>query len=147
MAEETINTQTPAPEVPTSRAEERITELSEKVRLTSLERDELKTLNTSVTKERDAFASLVDVVATNPAAKDHKDAILEKVKLGLTPEDATYAVLGKAGLLGGAPQPVTQQTVAGGSAPTTIMQQAEKPVSEMTQAERREQLSREIVWQ
>ncbi len=135
-----------------SQAQQRITQLSEKVRLTSEERDEKARLLQEATekqslaeKERDFYQGFSDVVATNPAAKDHKDAILEKVKLGYTPEDAAYAVLGKAGLLGTqAPTPVM---AAGGSASNTITQNTEKPVAEMSQQERRDQLSKDLIWQ
>lgn len=146
MADEIINT--PAPTQETSRAEERIKELSDKVRLTSEERDEKARLLDVATRERDFYQSFTDLVATNPAAKDHKDAILEKVKGGYTTEDATFAVLGKAGLLGGAPQTTApSQTVAGGSAAHTITQTGEKPVAEMSQDERRAQLEKELLWQ
>ncbi len=146
MADETITNSTPAPE--NSRAEERIKERSDKVRLTSEERDEKARLLETTTRERDFFAGFTDIVASNPAAKDHKDAILEKVKSGYTAEDATFAVLGKAGLLGGSPQIQQNQpqatTVAGGSAATTI-QTGEKPVAELSQAEKREQLSKILI--
>lgn len=126
MADETIIP--PAPEHE-NRAQERITQLSEKVRLTSEERDEKNRLlevegakNTELTRERDFYQGFSDVVATNPAAKDHKEDILAKVKSGYTVEDATFAVLGKAGKLGvQAPAAPTQQ-IAGGSAPITVPQ-------------------------
>jgi hypothetical protein len=144
MADEPIIT--PTPPADSSRAEERIKELSEKVRLTSEERDEKARLLDTTTRERDFYASFTDVVATNPAAKDHKDAILEKVKGGYTPEDATFAVLGKAGLLGGTqPQPQTQMSPAGGSATTTV-QPGEKPMAEMSQAERRAALAKDLLF-
>lgn len=145
MADETIIPPVTAQEP--SRAEERIKELSDKVRLTSEERDEKARLLETTTRERDFYQSFTDLVATNPAAKDHKDAILEKVKGGYTTEDATFAVLGKAGLLGGQPQSSPTQGVAGGSAANTITQAGEKPVSEMSQTERREQLAKELLWQ
>jgi hypothetical protein len=145
MADEPTIIQPVTPtEVPTSRAEERITDLSEKVKLTSQERDAEKTRNEELTRERDFYAGFSDVVATNPAAKDHKEDILAKVKSGYSVEDATYAVLGKAGKLG---NPVSQPTMpAGGSATTITPQSGEKPVAEMTQDERRAQLSKDLIW-
>ena len=126
-----------------SPAEERITQLSEKVRLTSEERDEKSRLLNEVTKERDFFQGFSDVVTTNPAAKDHKDDILAKVKSGYTVEDATYAVLGKAGKLGqNAPRPVESMNPAGGSAITTPNQSGDKPISEMTLAEKRAEIEK-----
>lgn len=141
MADEQIITLPSEP----SRAEERIKELSDKVKTTSEERDVKSRELEAANRERDFFKSFSDVVATNPAAKDHQDAILEKVKGGYTAEDATFAVLGKAGLLGG--QPVQQQAtqVAGGSAVTNV-QSGEKPMSEMTQSDRREQLAKDLLW-
>ena len=130
-----------------SEVEKRIKTLSDKVRLTAEERDEQARLlreagdkTAAVERERDFYQGFSDVVSTNPAAKDHKDAILEKVKLGYTVEDATYAVLGKAGKLNN-PAPTTEtQPIAGGSAVTNPPQGGEKSISEMTQAERREVL-------
>lgn len=136
-----------------SEAEKRIRQLSDKVRLTAEERDEKERLfkeesekRTIAEKERDFYQGFSDVVTTNPAAKDHKDEILTKVKSGYTVEDATYAVLGKAGKLGQpkAPEPVMP---AGGSAVVTPTQTGAKSISEMTQAERRAQLEKDIVWQ
>src|SRR3990167_1056529 len=90
-----------------SEAQKRITQLSEKVRLTSEERDEKEKLlkaetekSAGLEKERNFYQGFSDIVSTNPAAKDHRDEILSKVKGGYTVEDATFAVLGKAGKLG-----------------------------------------------
>ena len=139
---EIIQTQPVAtPEVP--RSQERIKELSDKVELTAKERDEMKTLNETTTRERDFYKGFSDIVSTQPAAKEHQEEILEKVQKGYSVQDATYAVLGAAGKLGGAPAP----QVAGGSADTTITQGGNKTIAEMTQAERREQLAKEIGWE
>lgn len=131
-----------------NRAEERIRQLSEKVELTAKERDEKdKLLQENATKiatleKENAFnSSFADILGSHPAAKEHKDAIKEKVLAGYTPEDAAYAVLGKAGQLGTAPAP----QVAGGSAATTP-QPAQKPINEMAQDERRAALEKELQW-
>lgn len=130
--------------VTTNPSEERIKQLSEKVRLTSEERDEKdrlfaeqSTKITSAERERDFYKSFADVVATNPAAKDHQDDILAKVTSGYTVEDATFAVLGKAGKLN---QPVIEtQHIAGGSAVITPPQGgATKSISEMSRDEKRQ---------
>ena len=129
-----------------SPAEERITQLSEKVRLTSAERDEKDRLLGEVTKERDFYSGFSEVVTTNPLAKDHKDDILAKVKLGYTVEDATFAVLGKAGKLGqNAPKPAEPMNPAGGSAVINPSPSEDKKPSEMTQAERRAALEKELL--
>lgn len=125
-----------------SEVEKRIKTLSEKVRLTSEERDEKDRLlkeqsdkTSAVERERDFYIGFSDVVSANPAAKDHKDEILVKVKSGYTVEDATYAVLGKAGKLS---QSKTDEiATAGGSAANAVQQTGEKSINEMTQAERR----------
>lgn len=112
-----------------SESQKRITQLSEKVRLTSEERDEKNRLleeqstkNAELTRERDFYQGFSDVVSTNPAAKDHRDEILGKVKGGYSVEDATFAVLGKAGKLGNQQVPAPVQSPAGGSASTTVPQ-------------------------
>lgn len=128
-----------------SEAEKRIKKLSGDVRTMAGERDAEKLAretaeNTAkeATRERDFYAGFADTVAANPAAKEHKDEILEKVKGGYSVEDATYAVLGKAGKLGGAPA-VEDSSPAGGSATTTAAPAA-KTVSEMSREDKRKQL-------
>lgn len=135
-------------------SQKRIKQLSDKVRLTSEERDEQARLlkeqseKTSVAeKERDFYQGFSDVVTTNPAAKDHKEEILAKVKSGYTVQDATYAVLGAAGKLSGTTPPAPTPQVAGGSATTTTTQTGTKPISEMSQEERRAALEKELILQ
>lgn len=147
MADQQIIETTPPQEPPKeSRAEERIKQLSEKVELTSKERDEFKTLNESVTRERDFYKGYSEVVAKTPAAKDYQEQIKEKVLKGYSVEDATYAVLGKEGKLGDAQPIQTQSTPAGGSAIVTPPQTGQKEISAMTQAERRAQLEKDLAW-
>lgn len=126
-----------------TRAEERIKQLSEKVELTSKERDEMRSLNETTTRERDFYKGYAEIVSTQPNAKDHQDEIKEKVLKGYSVQDATFAVLGAAGKLGQS-APVPQ--VAGGSAATAMPQGGQKEIKDMTQAERREQLSKDMVW-
>ncbi len=135
-----------------TRTNQRINELSEKVKLTSQERDEKDRLlkesgeKIATLEKENAFNSgFSDVLGTHSAAKDHKDEIKAKVLAGYTVEDATYAVLGKAGKLGGA-APVQAQ-VGGGSADTTITQTSNKTVQEMSLSEKRDQLSKDLLWQ
>lgn len=128
-----------------NRSQERITELSGKVETIAKERD-TATAKADEADRRAAFAEgFADIVATQPNAKDHKDEIKEKVFKGYSVQDATYAVLGAAGKLGGASAPIPQ--VAGGSATTTMPQGGVKEVKDMSQAERREQLSKDLGWQ
>lgn len=95
-------------------------------------------------KENTFNSGFADIVGTRPMAKDHKDEIKAKVMSGYSVEDATFAVLGKAGKLGvEAPRP---DSPAGGSATNAIPQDAVKSPAEMTQTERREALSKELIW-
>lgn len=137
-------------EVEERKENKRIKDLSEKVKLTSEERDELRdelkkqteqkeVEKAELTRERDFYAGFADVVSSNPAAKDHKDDILAKVKSGYTVEDATFAVLGKAGKLG-QPKPEPRPNPAGGSAINQPVAGSQKTAAEMTQAERRAEL-------
>ena len=148
MTEE-LNNQ-PSDEDGESRSQQRIKQLSDKVELTAKERDELKVLRVEDQKKiaelerENAFNSgFAEVLGTHVAAKDHKDAIKEKVMAGYSVEDATFAVLGKAGKLG---ETSSSPQVAGGSA-TTTPQSTQKEVKDMNQAERREVLSKELIWQ
>lgn len=127
--------------------QERITQLSDKVKTTAEERDTAQA-SLAEAERRAAFAEgFVDIVTTQPAAKDHKDEIKEKVLKGYSVLDATYAVLGAAGKLGGTPTEQPRPIVAGGSADTTITDTAKKSPSEMTQAEKRSQLEKDLIWQ
>lgn len=132
-----------------SRSQERIQQLSEKVELTSRERDE----KDNIVKERDvkiaelerenAFNSgFVDILGNHPAAKDHKDEIKAKVLAGYSAEDAALAVLAKAGKLGASVAPMVAPQVAGGSASTVIASNGEKSITDMSTAEKREALAK-----
>jgi hypothetical protein len=145
MADETITQPAPTPEAEPSRAQERITELSEKVRIEAEARTAAETAKAEAEK-RAAFAEgYADFVSNNPAAKEFKAQIQEKVMAGMSVEDAGFAILGKAGKLG-APATAPQAPVAGGSAAIQPPQQAQKNPSEMTQEERRKQLEKELQW-
>jgi len=92
-------------------------------------------------EKKAAFAeAFSDIVAQNPEAKDFKADIQAKVMAGYTPEDAAFAVLGKAGKLA-QPPAAPQMSAAGGSASINLPQQGtEKSIAEMTQAEKRAEL-------
>lgn len=151
MAEDKI-IESPVSEVELSRRDERIKQLSEKVEHTAKERDE----QAKLVKDRDekiatlekegAFSSgYAEVLSTHPAAKDHKDEIKEKVLKGYSVEDAALAVLGKAGKLGAVQAP--PKSPAGGSADTAMPQGGQKDIKDMSLAEKRAQLEKEIIWQ
>src|SRR3990167_994874 len=72
-----------------NKVEKRITDLSDKVRLTSEERDELKGLlateqaaKEAAIKERDFYSSFTDATIKYPGANEYKDIIKEKVLSG-----------------------------------------------------------------
>lgn len=137
MAEDTTSNPAPA-ETPReeSRSQERITQLSEKVRLEAEARAaaEQKALEA---ERKAAFAEgYADFALNNPAAKEYKQQIQEKVLAGMSVEDAGYAILGREGKLGAAVQPIVQSP-AGGSAITNVPMSGEKTVGQMTQQERR----------
>lgn len=128
-----------------TRAQERITELSDKVKTEAEGRQKAENEKLDAQRRADFAEGFVDVIATNPGAKDHKDEIKEKVLKGYTIQDATFAVLGAAGKLGGTSTQTTAPQVAGGSATTTVTT-PQKGVKEMTQAERRSQLEKDLRW-
>lgn len=134
----------PAPEPQVNPAQERIQELSGKVK-TEAEARQAAEERATAAERKAAFAEgYADIVATNPAAKEFKADIEAKVSTGMSVEDATFAVLGKAGKLGNVPAPAPASP-AGGSAPTTLPQGGTKTVAEMSQAERREALEKELI--
>ena len=128
-----------------NKVEQRIKDLSEKVRTTSQERDELSKAKQqleverdSISKERDFYSKFSDSTAKYAGAHEYKDKILEKVKAGYDVEDATVAVLAKEGKLGSpAAQVVEKDTVAGGSATTAMKGDGIKSLSEMNRDEKR----------
>jgi hypothetical protein len=139
------NGQAPQTDTQPSRTEERIIDLSAKVRVEA-EARAVSDLKAAEAEKRATFAEgFVDVMAQNPAAKDFKADIQAKVMSGYSVEDATYAVLGKAGKLG-VPAPAAPESPAGGSATTAMNGNATKSVSEMTQEERRAQLEKDLAW-
>lgn len=127
-----------------SRAEERITELSVKVKEEATAREAAEKKAVEAEKKAQFAEQFVDIVGSNPSAKEFKADIQAKVLSGYSVEDATYAVLGKAGKLGS--QIPTPPQVAGGSATTTTPQTGAKEIKDMSQAERREILDKNIAW-
>src|SRR6185295_10830987 len=84
----------------------RFEQLSEKVILTSKERDELakakadlEAQNSSIAKERDFYKDFSVNISKYPNASEYQDKILEKVKAGYSTEDAMVSVLAKEGKL------------------------------------------------
>lgn len=136
----------------TNKVEERIKDLSSKVRLTAEERDEKDKLLkerdeqlTNLTKENQFLSSFTDLTAKYPNAHEYRDAIKEKVLSGYDPEDAAVAVLAKEGKLGGTPAPIVPpESPIGGSATTVTTATGDKPLNELTRDELREALKESI---
>lgn len=145
----------------TQKVEKRIRDLSEKVRLTSEERDEQARL----LKERDQalnekdktiefLTSFGDATQKYPDAIGFRDAIKEKVLKGYSVEDATVAVLAQEGKLSNqspqlkegektiekAPQEQKSESKienpAGGSAINRPLADGSKSIGEMTRDEK-----------
>lgn len=146
MADENITQPTPPVDNnQPSPAQERITELSSKVKQEAEARVAAES-KAAESEKKAAFAEqFIDVISQNPAAKEHKADIQAKVLAGYTVQDATFAVLGAAGKLGNTLAPVAPPSPAGGSATVQIQQNADKPISEMSIAEKRAQLEKELI--
>lgn len=125
--------------------------LSDKVKQTSQERDELNAklkaeadAKSKIEKERDFFRDFSQISTKYPQAAQHQDKILEKVGKGYSPKAATLEVLEEAGQLL-QPTPVTNQeppkptNVAGGSASNVIVDTT-KSLGEMSKDEKRDLL-------
>ena len=124
-----------------SEAEKRIKQLSTKTK----EAEEAKTVAEQARQEAEAktvaaerksafLEGFTDIVSENPAAKEFKAQMEEKVLGGMSIEDAKFAVLGKAGKLN---QTTQAESPAGGSATTSVTLPGNKSVKEMTPDERR----------
>lgn len=123
-----------------SEADKRIKQLSGKVKESS---EALETANAAkVEAERKAAEAerkasfsdgFADIVAENPAAKEFKAQLEEKVLGGMSLEDAKYIVLGKAGKLA---SQESHESPAGGSAATSVTIPVQKSNGDMSQEER-----------
>ena len=123
------------PEAP-KREDKRLKSLSEKVELTSKERDTYKAEAEKASREASFYKDFNGMVSKYPQAAELQDKIREKVMGGYTVQDATAAVLVNEGRFQ-APQ-APRENPAGGSSvnqPPKV-----KSMSEMSQAERLEAL-------
>lgn len=130
-----------------NKVEKRIKSLSEKVKLTSEERDELakakqelEVKNSNISKERDFYKGFNQVSAKYPGASEYQDKILEKVNAGYDVEDATISILAKEGKYTPTQPKAESERAAGGSAATSLKGNDSKTPQEMSQDERRAQL-------
>lgn len=127
-----------------TRKDSRIKSLSEKVKTTSKERDDLVTakeeeakLRANAEKERDFFKGFNQVSTKYPGANEYQDKILEKVNAGYDVEDATISILAKEGKYTPTQAQADTGNVAGGSATTNMTGGDSKAPQEMSQDERR----------
>lgn len=128
-----------------NRTEERIRNLSTKVRTAATERDEARTAAeasdaraVAAEKKAEFLDAFTGLSSKYPGATDHRDAIQEKVLAGYSVEDATVSVLNAEGkLLPQAEIASAMGTAAGGSASTPPIQSASRGADEMTREERR----------
>lgn len=125
-----------------SKVEKRIKQLSNKVKLTSTERDQLAKAKQKLEVERDTakkevefYSAFSDTTDKYPVAKEFKDKIKEKVLAGYSVEDAAVSVLAKEGRLE-APLPA-RDNPAGGSATNPPMTGESKPLKDMSLEEKR----------
>ena len=130
-----------------NKVEKRIKDLSDKVKLTATERDELKDLNTrkdaentQLKKENEFLNSFGDVLGKHPEASAYRDQIKEKVLKGYSVEDATVSTLASEGKFNFQKQEVRVDSPVGGSAVTQHQSGGEKPLSQLTRDERRAKL-------
>lgn len=129
-----------------NRSQERIKNLSSKVKEAAGERDAAKaaaeaaeTGRLDAEKKLSFLESFSDVSTKHPGATEYREAIQEKVLSGYTVEDATVAVLAAEGKYTPPAVEVPAENVAGGSAPIQLTGE-NKTVAEMSQEERRAQL-------
>lgn len=131
-----------------NKIEKRIKDLSEKVRLTSEERDAERTkldealkASSGLQKEVEFLNSFGNQLGKYPDASQFRDQIKEKVLKGYSIEDATVSTLASQGKLNPQREEITIDNVAGGSAAVNQpITGGQKTVTQMTRDERRNAL-------
>lgn len=131
-----------------NKVEERITDLSEKVRTASQERDAEKAARLKAEEEAKAkdkevsfYKDFSKAASQFPNAAEFQDEIRTKVMSGYSTEDAIVSVLNSKGkLITKAPE---KPIVAGGSSVTPPVRTAQKELHEMSREEKRAALLEE----
>jgi len=130
-----------------NKVEKRIKDLSDKVKMTSNERDEFQRLsdqkdteNATLKKENEFLGSFGDVLGKHPEAASYRDQIKEKVLKGYSVEDATVSTLASEGKLNVPRREAQIESPVGGSASTQYQTGGEKPLSQLTQSEKKAKL-------
>lgn len=124
-----------APESKVDKGKNRFQELSNKVAITSKERDEALEKANNAQKEVEFYSSFSDTTDKYPAAKEFKDQIKEKVLQGYSMEDAAVSILAKEGKF--TPAAPVVENPAGGSATNTPTSGEAKSLDEMSLEEKR----------
>lgn len=123
-----------------ARSDNRFKDLSEKVETTAKERDEAKAEADKAKKDAEFYKGFNSVSSKHQHASEYQDQIKAKVDAGYELEDAAVSVLTREGKYVTPQQESQRESPAGGSASTSIKSPDDKPVSEMTTAEKREKL-------
>ncbi len=125
--------------------EKRIRSLSEKVKLASGEKEDLRKKleeeqqkSAALEKEHAFLSSFGEQTTKYPDAISFRDQIKERVLKGYSMDDATVAVLNQEGKL--FKKEIPHESPAGGSATITPQSGSEKKVSDMSRDERRNAL-------
>lgn len=127
-------------EVKPSRPDTRFKDLSEKVENTAKERDQAKADAEKAKKDAEFYKGFSTVASKQQHAGEYQDAIKKKVDSGYELEDAMTSVLVKEGKWVAPIQEVQRESPAGGSASTAMTSPDDKPISEMTTAEKKQRL-------
>lgn len=139
MDEETVDLTNDAPD-DGGRPDNRIRDLSGKVKTASDERDAAKAEADAAKKEVEFYKGFTPLTSKYQGAAEYQDKILEKVRAGYELEDATISVMAKAGKLNSEPAPeLVKDKPAGGSASVSVTV-TDKALSDMTRDEKRAEL-------
>ena len=128
-----------------NRSQERIKDLSSKVRDTATERDEAraaaeaaKEAQLAAEKKAEFLESFSEIASKYPNSAEYKAQIEERVQKGYSIEDAAISVLASEGkYTPPEPEGPIVDSQVGGSAPTVLPSGDGRNAGELTQAERR----------
>lgn len=116
-------------------------DLSDKLAAEAKKREKIEAESETNKKEAEFYKNFNQVSNKYQGSAEFQDKIKELHSKGYDIEDATVSVLNKEGKFVAPPQtPAPREQVAGGSATNTIQAQDDKPLEEMSLAEKRKQL-------
>ena len=128
-----------------NKTEQRIKDLSGKVRTYATERDEALTAKQTAEAERaeaqkdvEFYKGFSTVASKYQGAAEYQEQIREKVRGGYELEDAAISILAREGKYNAPATPqAAPDSPAGGSAANRMPNMADKPISEMSREEKR----------